>query len=168
MVETRRARILGSGGQTVPPLLQLPLVPGCFRPVQATSSLVRMLRSVRFWPALTGSRSRMSAPWALTTSVLARSENAVPSDFWPCTMIPTQRKDALAPPLAWGISGPRAGRAHNPPSSYGEWHAWQEPNVAPEWSCCPKFGFITVSACWLSAESMPLHVCCVVIFMRRH
>ena len=78
------------------------------------------------------------------------------------------KKDAWAPPLAWGISGPRAGRAHNPPSSYGEWHAWQEPNVAPEWSCCPKFGFITVSACWLSAESMPLHVCCVVIFMRRH
>jgi hypothetical protein len=28
--------------------------------------------------------------------------------------------------------------------------------LAPEWSCCPKFGFITVSACWLSAESMPL------------
>jgi hypothetical protein len=41
---------------------------------------------------LTGSRSRMSAPWALTTSVLVRSENAVPSAFWPCTMIPAQRK----------------------------------------------------------------------------
>ena len=25
------------------------------------------------------------------------------------------KKDALAPPLPWGISGPRAGRAHNPP-----------------------------------------------------
>jgi hypothetical protein len=73
------------------------------------------------------------------------------------------KKDAWAPPLAWGISGPRAGRAH------GEWHAWQEPNVAPEWSCCLAFGFnepCRVVAC--PQKSVPSRVCCVVIFMRRH
>ena len=73
------------------------------------------------------------------------------------------RKDALAPPLAWGISGPRAGRARNPPSFYGEWHAWQEPNVAPEWSCCLAFGFTAVSGCGLSAE-----VRAVARLLRRH
>ena len=30
------------------------------------------------------------------------------------------KKDALAPPLAWGISGPRARPVHNPPSFYAD------------------------------------------------
>jgi hypothetical protein len=60
--------------------------------VQSISSLVGILRSVNSWPAHTGSCSRMSAPWALTTSVFVRSENAAPLACLPRTMIPTHRK----------------------------------------------------------------------------
>jgi hypothetical protein len=58
------------------------------------------------------------------------------------------KKDALAPPLAWGISGPRAGRAHNPPPSTESGMQGRSQMPAPDWSCCPAFGFTAVSGEW--------------------
>src|SRR5208283_265779 len=81
------------------------------------------------------------APWALTTSVLVRSENAAPSAFLPRTMIPTQRN------MRWlrlwlGVVPGRMPIVLSIDSSfYGEWHAWRAPNASAGKVLLPGAGF---------------------------
>jgi hypothetical protein len=94
---------------------------------------------------------------------LVRPENAVPSDFWPCTMIPTQRKMrwlrlwlGVFPGRVLGVL------TIHPPSMESGMHGRSQMPV-PEWSCGLAFGFTAVPGCGLSAE-----VCAVACLLHRH